>query len=302
MPHVNVKGVKNINDVTATSAVTGSENMLVQSTGGGTKRLSLTTLLAHIINNLPIASSSNLGTVKVNGNGLTVTSAGQVNLTPANATQVKGGASAWLPIVPSVQDSAAFYGLAKAAGDSTQSASSNAVGSYTDEAKTAIKAMIGVTDPDLSNYVQKTDYADIDNAGVVKINPSFGIGIYDGSLLINGASASDIKSGNNSTKAVSAYRQHESTFYGLAKAAGVDMKNSDNAVGTYTSEAKTAIQNMIGINNISIDSTLTQSGQAADAQAVGNALNLHFTGFDKDSNDILCFSSYCLEHAESEVF
>ena len=36
------------------------------------------------------------------------------------------------------------YGLAKAAGDSTQSASSNVVGTYTDEAKVAIQKMLGV--------------------------------------------------------------------------------------------------------------------------------------------------------------
>jgi len=36
-------------------------------------------------------------------------------------------------------------------------------------------------------------------------------------------------------------------FYGLAKAAGVDMKNSENTVGTYTAEAQAAIQAMLGI-------------------------------------------------------
>ena len=39
-------------------------------------------------------------------------------------------------------NSAAFYGLAKAAGDTTQSASSNAVGTYTDPAKSAIHEML----------------------------------------------------------------------------------------------------------------------------------------------------------------
>ena len=35
-----------------------------------------------------------------------------------------------------------FYGLAKAAGDATQSASSNAVGTYTEDAKSAISEML----------------------------------------------------------------------------------------------------------------------------------------------------------------
>ena len=37
-----------------------------------------------------------------------------------------------------------FYGLAKSAGDTTQSKSSNAVGTYTDEAKAAIRTMLGI--------------------------------------------------------------------------------------------------------------------------------------------------------------
>jgi len=42
--------------------------------------------------------------------------------------------------------------LAKAAGDTTQAASSNYVGTYTDEAKTAIKSMLGITSTDNSNF------------------------------------------------------------------------------------------------------------------------------------------------------
>lgn len=41
----------------------------------------------------------------------------------------------------------AFNGLAKAAGDTTQASSGNPIGTYTDTAKTKIKAMLGVTDP-----------------------------------------------------------------------------------------------------------------------------------------------------------
>lgn len=44
--------------------------------------------------------------------------------------------------------------------------------------------------------------------------------------------------------------QNASTFYGLTKAAGVDMKDSSNAVGTYTPEAKGAIQKMLGVSDL----------------------------------------------------
>lgn len=44
-------------------------------------------------------------------------------------------------------------------------------------------------------------------------------------------------------------KQHLSTFYGLAKAAGdTTQSQSDNTVGTYTDDAKIAIQKMLGVN------------------------------------------------------
>ena len=56
-----------------------------------------------------------------------------------------------------------------------------------------------------------------------------------------------IKAGTAGYRAINPQRQHEATFYGLAKAAGADMANSSNAVGTYTTEAKIAILKMLGI-------------------------------------------------------
>ena len=42
-------------------------------------------------------------------------------------------------------DSAAFYGLAEAAGDTTQASSENNIGTYTANAQSAIQAMLGVS-------------------------------------------------------------------------------------------------------------------------------------------------------------
>lgn len=69
--------------------------------------------------------------------------------TPATSGQIKGGVYADAPIVPANEHEAAFYGLAKAAGDSTQRASNNEVGTYTDSAKAAILAMLGAADESL---------------------------------------------------------------------------------------------------------------------------------------------------------
>lgn len=47
---------------------------------------------------------------------------------------------------------------------------------------------------------------------------------------------------------ITPFKQDESVFYGLAKAAGHDEKDSTLSFGTYTNEAKTAIQSMLGVD------------------------------------------------------
>ena len=70
----------------------------------------------------------------------------EIVLSPASNRQMKRGSGDTAPIVAAQQHQSIFYGLAKAAGDTTQSASSNAVGTYTDNAKASIKAMLGIVD------------------------------------------------------------------------------------------------------------------------------------------------------------
>lgn len=120
----------------------------------------------------------------------------------------------------------------------------------------------------LTDYVKKTDYATAASGGVVKINDEFGLkmlaqsGVLAGILTINAATSAEIKSGNNSTKPLSTLRQHESTFYGLAKAAGdATQARSVNPVGTYTPEAKAAIQTML-----SVPSTADLANAVAEAE------------------------------------
>ena len=104
-----------------------------------------TSILNNKVANIPIANENALGVVRPYANtGITANNSGQLSIVPAFPAQVKAGASAILPIVPYTQHYSAFYGLAKAAGDTTQSSSSNAVGTYTDAAKQAIRTMLGV--------------------------------------------------------------------------------------------------------------------------------------------------------------
>lgn len=84
--------------------------------------------------------------------------------------------------------------------------------------------------------------------GVVQVSPDYGITINpSGTIYTSLPTDAMIKEGTNQYRTIHPNQQHMSTFYGLTKAAGVDMANSSNAIGTYTEEAKIAIQKMLGI-------------------------------------------------------
>lgn len=94
---------------------------------------------------IPMASSSVLGAVMVNASyGISLNENGRMQINKPSNDMIKEGTSNYRPLVPSNQGNAVFYGLATAAGDSTQSASSNAVGTYTADALTKIQKMLGV--------------------------------------------------------------------------------------------------------------------------------------------------------------
>lgn len=96
--------------------------------------------------NIPKGTNGSLGVFKASvPNGISSYSDGTLLIFSANDNEVKAGRNDFQPIVPLHQHTSTFYGLAKAAGDTTQSASSNAVGSYTDAAKSAIQTMLGIS-------------------------------------------------------------------------------------------------------------------------------------------------------------
>lgn len=102
-----------------------------------------TSVVSNGVANIPFAGATP-GAVAVTGYGLQMQSTGSISIKPATPEQIKAGIRAWEAIVPGRQQDSVFYGLAKASGDSTQSASSNAVGTYTDSAKVAIQKMLGI--------------------------------------------------------------------------------------------------------------------------------------------------------------
>ena len=196
------------------------------------------------------------------------------------------------PITPYNQHKSVFYGLAKVAGQD-MSTSNNPVGTYTDEAKSAIKNMIGVEDLDVQingtsvveDGVANIPKATNGNFGVTKFNGDYGISANSSwdTPRINKASAALIKGGEQTYVPIVPANQHESAFYGLAKAAGADMKNSSNAVGTYTDEAKTAINKMIGSyglnsgeaipTNADLNTYTTPGTYSADSTVIASITN-----------------------------
>ena len=204
--------------------------------------------------NAALAGKANTSDIKVQDvqvNGTSVISGGVANVPQGSGTlrgvfmlarneEIKEGISTARVLAPGWQHAGAFYGLAKAAGDTTQSQSDNAVGTYTDAAKAAIRTMVGA--------VGSEDYATSSTGGVVKINTSYGIGMVQNALSVDQATVNMIKIGTDGFHAITPARQERSAFYGLAKAAGdTTQSQSSNTVGTYTDNAKASIKSMLGI-------------------------------------------------------
>lgn len=99
-------------------------------------------LNAQGVANVPVATDRSPGVVVINSTYGIRMANGYAAIQYASNDNIKGGNSDYRPIVPTKQHQSTFYGLAKAAGDATQSASSNTVGNYTDNAKSAIHEML----------------------------------------------------------------------------------------------------------------------------------------------------------------
>ena len=243
--------------------------------------------LSNYVQKTDYATNDAAGVVKINPNvGITVSN-GILLTNPALQYEIKEGINAFKPLSVLNQHLSVFYGLAKAAGDATQSASDNTVGTYTVEAKTAIHSMLGAAssnivavqdnqpnDAENKLWVKKTlesgvdvptyaeftsglaekvgftDYATNNTAGVVKVGNGLDVSsVADGNKLqINPAREGDIKDGFTWWRAIVPHFQQYAVFYGLATAAGDSTQSaSSNAVGTYTAAAQTAIQTMLGV-------------------------------------------------------
>ena len=106
-----------------------------------------TSIVQDGVANIPKASTQSLGVIKPNSSyGTRINGYGELYLSGATSESIKTGSNTFLPLMPKLQHESVFYGLAKSAGDTTQSQSSNPIGTYTEEAKTAIRTMLGLQD------------------------------------------------------------------------------------------------------------------------------------------------------------
>lgn len=113
----------------------------------------------------------------------------------------------------------------------------------------------GVTDVQINGTSIVTDgVAEIPvmsnaNLGVAKLVSDYGVGIgVAQQLTVQRARDVTIKNGTGGGSLympIVPFTQHQAAFYGLAKVAGHDEKNSTLPIGTYTEEAKSAISNML---------------------------------------------------------
>lgn len=251
-----------------------------------------TSVVTDGVAEIPVASASGFGTVKGGDYGVKIGENGNLKgvlvTDYSSESTIKGGASYYKPITPRYQHAAVFYGLAKAAGADMNN-SSNAVGTYTDEAKSAIQNMLDVPNADdvvtevkindvsvVTDGVAEIPIAGSQTPGVIKVLVGdHGVQVSsNGILQIASSKANDIKAGTQSFRPIAPNRQHESTFYGLAKAAGDTTQSaSSNAVGTYTDEAKAAIKSMLDVRDgdLSVGTVTTlPSTENAAAEITGD--------------------------------
>lgn len=116
---------------------------LLGSGGGAVSDVQIngTSILSDGVANILRATSSTEGVVKVNEGYGVMISNGVLFAANPSLNEIKSGALYKPPSARQMYQ-ATFYGLAKAAGDATQSASANAVGAYTEDAKSAISEML----------------------------------------------------------------------------------------------------------------------------------------------------------------
>lgn len=140
----------------------------------------------------------------------------------------------------------------------------------------------------LNNGVANVPMASTNSLGVVGIGSAFGIKVNEnGRLYLDSAGVNAVKSGNVPYSPITVMNQHQSVFYGLAKAAGADMASSSNPVGQFTDDAKSKISDMLNAPVSVSGTTPVITGQAGLRYICGECATLSITAPASGCIDIL---------------
>lgn len=146
-------------------------------------------VLQNGVANIPTGTGNRAGVVQgYPGGGTQILADGRIMTYTAEEADIKAGTHTYRSIAPRRQHQSVFYGLAKAAGDTTQSASSNAVGNYTDNAKNKIQQMLGISDTidDLKSAINIFDIVYSPNL-IDETKITNGSGIYKNGNTVSGS-------------------------------------------------------------------------------------------------------------------
>ena len=191
-------------------------------------------------------------TVTQTQTGATISITDKQGTTTANITNGQDGS-------PGQPGTDGTDGVGVPAGGTTGQVLSKASGTDYDTEWTTPEAG-GVTDVQVNGTSVVTDGVanvplaeDLTHPGAVKVpsnNQRFtsgtGVHIYNGVLCLTVANSQNIKNGYSGSMGIAPSVQHESAFYGLAKAAGADMLSlSGTTVGVYPEAQKSAIHEML---------------------------------------------------------
>lgn len=130
----------------------------------------------------------------------------------------------------------------------------------------------------LSNGVANVPIASLTSPGLVELGGALQFISGGGSkAYLNGSSENAIKAGTNGFFAITPLRADACAFYGLAKVAGSDEKNSALSMGTYTEAAKSAISQMLNAPETVSGTTPTIVAKAGIRYVCGEVSTLDFT-------------------------
>ena len=133
----------------------------------------------------------------------------------------------------------------------------------------------------VTSGVANVPVAGPNSLGTVRVSSTYGMKMYGTNSDVIGvilASNSQIKNGGAGYLMLTPNEQHTSTFYGLAKAAGADMKDiSSTTVGIYPETQKSAINSMLSAPESVSGSTPSIPAKAGVRYVCGEVSTLSIT-------------------------